>query len=36
VWALSQLLQRKAFAARAADAINAETDETVRMEWRLA
>ena len=36
VWALSQLLEREAFEARAADAINAEPDETVRGEWRLA
>src|SRR5664279_152276 len=31
VWALSQLLERKAFEARAADATAAEPDETVRM-----
>jgi epoxyqueuosine reductase len=36
VWALSQLLEREAFEARAADAINAEPDETVRAEWRGA
>ena len=35
VWALSQLLEREAFEARAADAMNAEPDETVRAEWRL-
>jgi epoxyqueuosine reductase len=36
VWALSQLLKPAEFEARAADAINAEPDETVRDEWRLA
>ena len=36
VWALSQLLEREAFETRAADAIGAERDETVRAEWRLA
>jgi epoxyqueuosine reductase len=35
VWALSQLLEREAFETRAADAIAAEPDEAVRMEWRL-
>jgi len=34
VWALSQLLEREAFEARAADAINVEPDETVREEWQ--
>jgi epoxyqueuosine reductase len=36
VWALSQLLERQEFEARAADAIAAEPDETVRAEWRRA
>jgi epoxyqueuosine reductase len=36
VWALSQLLGREEFEARAADTMSAETDETVRAEWRLA
>jgi epoxyqueuosine reductase len=36
VWALSQLLGREEFSARAAKALNAEPDETVRAEWRLA
>jgi epoxyqueuosine reductase len=35
VWALSQLLGREEFEARAAKASGAETDETVREEWRL-
>ena len=35
VWALSQLLGREAFEARAAKAVNTEPDETVRAEWRL-
>ena len=35
VWALSQLT-REEFAARAAKALNAESDETVRGEWRGA
>jgi len=33
VWALSQLVDREEFAARAAKAVNSETDETVRAEW---
>jgi epoxyqueuosine reductase len=36
VWALSQLLKREEFEARAADAMNAEPDETVREEWQCA
>jgi epoxyqueuosine reductase len=36
VWALSQLLEPQEFEARAADAINAEPDETVRGEWQGA
>jgi epoxyqueuosine reductase len=36
VWALSQLVGREAFAARAAAAVGAEADEAVRVEWRLA
>jgi epoxyqueuosine reductase len=36
VWALSQLLGREELSARAARAVNAEPDETVRAEWRLA
>jgi epoxyqueuosine reductase len=36
VWALSQLLARKEFSARAAKRISAELDETVRAEWCLA
>jgi epoxyqueuosine reductase len=36
VWALSQLLQPEEFAARAAEALSAEPDETVRAEWRRA
>jgi epoxyqueuosine reductase len=36
VWALSQLLGRQEFEARAARAANAEADETVRAEWRRA
>jgi epoxyqueuosine reductase len=35
VWALSQLLGREEFLAGAAKASGAETDETVREEWRL-
>jgi epoxyqueuosine reductase len=35
-WALSQLMGREAFAALAANAMDAESDETVRGEWRLA
>ncbi len=33
VWALSQLMGREEFLARAAKALNAEPDETVRAEW---
>jgi epoxyqueuosine reductase len=33
-WALSQLKGREEFAALAAEALNAEPDETVRAEWR--
>jgi epoxyqueuosine reductase len=36
VWALSQLVTREGFAARAARAVNAETDEGVRVEWLQA
>jgi epoxyqueuosine reductase len=36
VWALSQLLGREEFSARATDALNAEADDGVRAEWRLA
>ena len=36
VWALSQLMAPEAFAALAADAIGAETDDSVRAEWRLS
>ena len=36
VWALSRLLGREEFFARAATAGSAEPDETVRAEWRLA
>jgi epoxyqueuosine reductase len=35
VWALSQLLPRNEFAARAKEAMTNETDETVREEWRF-
>jgi epoxyqueuosine reductase len=35
VWALSQLLERKEFLARAAKAIRSEPDETVRAEWTM-
>jgi epoxyqueuosine reductase len=34
VWALSQLMERDEFAALAAEAVVAETDESVRAEWR--
>jgi epoxyqueuosine reductase len=34
VWALSQLVGHEAFEARAAGAIGAEVDESVRAEWR--
>jgi epoxyqueuosine reductase len=33
VWALSQLLEREAFSKLATDALNAEPEETVRVEW---
>ena len=36
VWALSQLLERDAFAALASRAIDAETDDSVRKEWRAS
>ncbi len=36
VWALSQLVDREEFAARAAKAMGAETDDGVREEWRFA
>jgi epoxyqueuosine reductase len=36
IWALSQLVDREEFAARAANAVNAEPDESVRAEWRAA
>ena len=36
VWALSQLLGREEFLARAAKAASAEPDETVRVEWSYA
>ncbi len=36
VWALSQLMGREAFAALAAKAMAAETDESVREEWQCA
>ncbi len=36
VWALSQLMEREEFAALAAKAIGAESDETVRAEWQRA
>jgi epoxyqueuosine reductase len=36
VWALSQLTGPEEFAARAARALNAEADDGVRKEWRLA
>jgi epoxyqueuosine reductase len=36
VWALSQLIEPEQFAARAAQAIGRESDETVRAEWRFA
>ena len=34
VWALSQLMEPEAFAARAAAALSGEADESVRAEWR--
>ena len=34
VWALSQLMEPEAFAARAAAAMSGEADESVRAEWR--
>jgi epoxyqueuosine reductase len=36
VWALSQLLERPAFGALAANAKFSEADESVRVEWRRA
>jgi epoxyqueuosine reductase len=36
VWALSQLIGRKEFLARAEKAINAEVDDSVRTEWQQA
>jgi len=36
VWALSQLMEQKEFAALAADIIRTESDEAVRAEWRHA
>jgi epoxyqueuosine reductase len=36
VWALSQLIERKAFEGLKAGALNAEQDETVRAEWQDA
>jgi epoxyqueuosine reductase len=36
VWALSQLLERDAFSRLAADALTAEADDVVRLEWRLS
>jgi epoxyqueuosine reductase len=36
VWALSQLMTPEAFAALASDKAIAETNESVRMEWRLS
>jgi epoxyqueuosine reductase len=36
VWALSQLLGRDAFSRLAADALTAEADDVVRLEWRLS
>jgi epoxyqueuosine reductase len=36
VWALSQLMGRGEFEARAAKAVGAEADENVRAEWKLA
>jgi epoxyqueuosine reductase len=36
VWALSRLMARTEFSARAADALNGESDDEVRAEWRLA
>jgi len=36
VWALSQLLEPAEFDARAAQALDAETDQTVRAEWGRA
>jgi epoxyqueuosine reductase len=35
-WALSQLMERKAFLSLAADALRIESDETVRTEWANA
>jgi epoxyqueuosine reductase len=36
VWALSQLLDREALSKLAADALSAEADDVVRLEWRLS
>ena len=36
VWALSQLLEPRAFAALASSAIDTETDDSVREEWRAS
>ncbi|MDI4234303.1 tRNA epoxyqueuosine(34) reductase QueG [Bradyrhizobium sp. Arg237L] len=36
VWALSQLMAPETFAARAAEALGAETDDSVREEWRAS
>jgi epoxyqueuosine reductase len=36
VWALSRLMARDEFQVRAADALNGESDDEVRAEWRLA
>jgi epoxyqueuosine reductase len=35
-WALSQLMEREAFAVRTAQALNAEADENVRTEWQFS
>jgi epoxyqueuosine reductase len=35
VWALSQLMARDEFEALAGEALGAETDESVRAEWRV-
>jgi epoxyqueuosine reductase len=35
IWALSQLMRREEFAARASEAIRTESDETVRGEWQV-
>ena len=36
VWALAQLLSPEQFAARAAQALHSETDDSVREEWQSA